>query len=470
MATLAKSSKLKIVQLKSDRKSFDYRMPIKFGGRVVKDVVLQRTCVTLELNGKQRGHGIGEMTMGSAWAWPSKTMSSEQVLRVVTALYDRVVSAAEKIDFGNHPIEHALRVKEQAKQLAIELAEQMKLSEPIPELAIMLVCSSIDAAMHDAFGRLHGKGSFACINRELVPETLDTWLGLEFAGKHLSDFVTEKPTETLPLYHLVGGLDPLSAADIGQRVNDGLPETLEEWIHAEQLTHLKLKLCGTDLDWDVGRTIEVDRIATASGQARPWSFSLDFNEACPNEDYVIDFLERIDRLSRTALERLQYIEQPSARDLRAGKDVTMHRVSRLKPVVIDESLTDLDSLLTARQLGYTGIALKACKGLSESLLMAAAAKHFGMFLCVQDLTCIGSSFMLSSTLAAHIPGIKAVEGNGRQYCPAGNKYWEDIYRPMFRIMGGVVPTELLTDIGLGYRWPKKLLPKGYESLAGQSSS
>ncbi len=305
----------------------------------------------------------------------------------------------------------------------------MKLSEPIPELAVMLACSSIDAAVHDAFGRLHGTSSFACINRELVPETLDKWLGLEFAGKHLSEYVSPKPVETLPLYHLVGGLDPLSTADLGQRVGDGLPETLEEWIQMEQLTHLKLKLCGTDLDWDVGRTIEVDRIASNSGSARPWAFSLDFNEACPNEDYVIDFIERIDRLSRTAIERLQYIEQPSARDLKTRKEVTMHRVSRLKPVVIDESLIDLESLLMARQLGYTGIALKACKGISESLLMAAAAKHFGMFLCVQDLTCIGSSFLQSASLAAHIPGIKAVEGNGRQYCPAGNKYWEEIYRP-----------------------------------------
>jgi L-alanine-DL-glutamate epimerase-like enolase superfamily enzyme len=465
MSILTNSTQIRIVNLKSDRKSYDYRTPIKFGGRVVKDVSLQRTCITLELDGKKQGHGIGEMTMGTAWAWPSKSMSAEQVLRVVSALYDRVAAVATKIEFGTNPIDHAMRLKDEAKKIAVELAEAMKLSEPIPELAVMLACSSIDAAIHDAFGRLHDAGSFACINRELVPETLDKWLGLEFAGKHLSEYVSSKPVETLPLYHLVGGLDPLSDADLGQRVGDGLPETLEEWIQAEQLTHLKLKLCGTDLDWDVGRTIEVDRIASNSGSARPWSFSLDFNEACPNEDYVIDFIERIDRLSRTAIERLQYIEQPSARDLKLRKEVTMHRVSRLKPVVIDESLIDMDSLLTARQLGYTGIALKACKGISESLLMAAAAKHYGMFLCVQDLTCIGSSFLQSASLAAHIPGIKAVEGNGRQYCPAGNKYWEELYRPMFRIMGGVVPTELLTGQGLGFRWPKKLLPKGYESLA-----
>jgi L-alanine-DL-glutamate epimerase-like enolase superfamily enzyme len=465
MTAVSKQTDVRIASIRNERQSFDYRAPVKFGGRVVKDVTVQRTFVTLEERGKNKSFGIGEMTMGTAWAWPSRTMSPEQVTRCVLGLYDRIAAAAAKIEFGTHPIDHAMRLKEESKQIAIDLAASMKLTEPIPELAIMLACSSIDAAMHDAFGRLHKSTAFACIDRHHLPDNLDKWLGLEFAGKHLSEFVSAKPIETLPLYHLVGGLDPLSSADLNQRLNDGLPETLEEWIQAEQLTHLKIKLCGTDLDWDVGRTVEVDRIATMSGQARPWSFSLDFNEACPNEDYVIDFIERIDRLSKTAIERLQYIEQPSARDLKTKKDVTMHRVSRLKPVVIDESLVDLESLETAKQLGYTGVALKACKGISESLLMAAAARHYGMFLCVQDLTCIGASFLTSASLAAHIPGISAVEGNGRQYCPIGNQAWEEIYRPMFRILGGVVPTELLTGLGLGFRWPKKLLPKGFEALA-----
>ena len=42
-----------------------------------------------------------------------------------------------------------------------------------------------------------------------------------------------------------------------------------------------------------------------------------------------------------------------------------------------------------RELGYSGVALKACKGHSEALLMGAAAQKYGMFLCVQDLTCPG---------------------------------------------------------------------------------
>ena len=40
--------------------------------------------------------------------------------------------------------------------------------------------------------------------------------------------------------------------------------------------------------------------------------------------------------------------------------------------VIDESLVDYDALLLAREQGYTGVALKACKGHTEALFAAAA--------------------------------------------------------------------------------------------------
>ena len=115
-----------------------------------------------------------------------------------------------------------------------------------------------------------------------------------------------------------------------------------------------------------------------------------------------------------------------------------------------ESLVDYDSLLLARELGYSGIALKACKGQSESLLLAAAGQKFGMFLCVQDLTCPGFSFLHSAALAARIPGVAAIEGNGRQYCPAANRRWRAQYPPMFDIKDGTVGTSVLNGVGLGF--------------------
>ena len=118
--------------------------------------------------------------------------------------------------------------------------------------------------------------------------------------------------------------------------------------------------------------------------------------------------------------------------------------------MIDESLTGYDALLKAVELGYSGVALKACKGQTESLLMGAAAQKLGLFLCVQDLTCPGASFLHSASLAARIPTVAAIEGNGRQYCPAPNARWAPRYPGMFRVADGSVKTGELDGVGLGF--------------------
>jgi len=118
--------------------------------------------------------------------------------------------------------------------------------------------------------------------------------------------------------------------------------------------------------------------------------------------------------------------------------------------VIDEALVDYEALLACRDLGYSGVALKACKGQSESLLAAAAAQKFDMFLCVQDLTCPGASYLHSCSLAARIPGIAAIEGNARQYCPGPNARWARLYAGLFDITDGTVETGRLSEHGLGF--------------------
>lgn len=459
-------SKIAVVEAESEKFPYLYRSPLKFGGRVVKDVTVFRVALSLEdQNTKKKAHGIGEMTMGTAWAWPSASLTPEMALKTVIVLAERIVAAATSLLADQHPLHLASQIKPIAKRLAEELAASMKLTEAIPDLAIALAVSPLDIALHDAYGRLHGKNSFDCFTHEHVGTDLSHFLGEEFLGKDFSEIIAPKTAPTLFLYHLVGSLDPLSKDDLNRKIDDGLPETLEDWIRSQQLSHLKIKLTGKELDADVGRVVEIDRIASRAFPTKQFSYSLDFNEACENEDYVIDFLERLERLNREAVPKIHYIEQPMGRDLRLRKEVTMHRVSRLKPVVIDESLTDLEMLRFAKQQGYSGVAVKACKGISDSILLSAAAKRWGMKIYVQDLTCIGGSFMASASLASRIQGVTAVEGNGRQYCPAGNKDWESLYRPMFKILGGVVPTELLNGVGMGFSWPRNILSKKYADLS-----
>lgn len=449
---MGKATDIAIKDITTESRAFMYRSPMKFGGRVVEDCTVLRCNVAVTAgSSRKKVVGTGEMTMGNAWAWPSK-IPAPLTLKLLLELAERLVDHARALAPSGDPLQITHQLAKERDAIAADFAKERNLQEPIPKLAVMLAVSPLEAAIHDAFGRAHGRNSFDCMTSEFLNEDLSAYLGEEFVGSYPDKYLSAKPKPTMPLYHLVGALDPLSDDDLRTKVGDGLPETLEQWLQTDGISHLKIKLAGNDLDWDVGRIIEVNRVAEKVAPERKWRVSLDFNEQCPNEDYVLDLIERIERLSRPALDRVQYIEQPTPRDLTLRTEMTVHRIARLRPIVIDESLTDLESLRLARQRGYTGIALKACKGQSECLLMAAAAGHHQMFTCVQDLTCIGGSFLHSASLASRLPGVVAIEGNGRQYCPAGNEAYMASYAPMFRVRYGTIPTQLLDGVGLGFQW------------------
>jgi L-alanine-DL-glutamate epimerase-like enolase superfamily enzyme len=126
----------------------------------------------------------------------------------------------------------------------------------------------------------------------------------------------------------------------------------------------------------------------------------------------------------------------------------MHAASKIVPVVIDESLTGKDAFLQALEMGYSGAALKACKGQSQALLMAALGKKKEVFLCMQDLTCPGESLLQSVSLAAHVPTVKAIEANAHQYVPAANKGWSERFPGVFQVRDGLVHTAGLDGPGL----------------------
>jgi hypothetical protein len=68
---------------------------------------------------------------------------------------------------------------------------------------------------------------------------------------------------------------------------------------------------------------------------------------------------------------------------------------------------------------------------------------------VQDLTCPGASLIHSAGLAAHVPGVTAIESNARQYCPAANEPWKERFPGIFHIREGRMQTGVLTGPGLG---------------------
>lgn len=452
-----KSTDVQILDVKIDFEPVSFRTPLKFGGRVVDHTYLINAAVKVETRNGHHATGYGSMPVGNVWAWPSATVTPPQSEEAMKAYAEKFAELFSSYPEYAHPIEIQFNVGAEFHHQAKKVSDKLGISEPLPQLAQLVATSSIDAALHDAYGRVHKNNCFNLLSADYCNRDLAYFLDEQFSGEYLDRYTLRKPTASLPLYHLVGALDPLTDSDVSERPNDGLPCTLGEWIAADGLTHLKIKLSGENLHWDIDRVLAIEKIAAESQAKRDcteWFYSCDFNEKCESAEYVIDFLHKVKSSSTAAYDRIQYIEQPTSRDLDAASAVKMHKVAELKPVVIDEALVDYESLLQCRELGYSGVALKACKGVTESLFAAAAAQKFGMFLCVQDLTCPGASFLQSCSLAARIPGITAVEGNARQYCPEPNTKWAKRYPEMFKISTGQVGTGKLSESGIGFHLPE----------------
>ncbi len=443
---------IRILEVRHHSEDFRLRMPYRFGGRTITHLTLLNVSVLVR-NGRGRtAPGAGSMPLGNAWAFPSSRVTHDQSLQAMQELAERIASLTARHPQRAHPIDLYRGLEPHYLEAAARVSAENGLAEPIPRLCALVVASAFDLAIHDAFGKVNEVNAYQAYGPEYMDRDLSHYLGEDFKGEWLDRYLRTGPASHLHLYHSVGASDPLDSPDRGPAVEDGLPQTLAEWIAAEGLTHFKVKLNGGDLGLDVDRIVDIERVVSAcQGKrgVREWKYSLDFNEGCRDVDYLLDFLGEIGRRAPSVRARLQYVEQPTSRNLAGPPRILLHRAAREVPLVADEALVDLESFRLAREVGYSGVALKTCKGQSQSLLLAAAARKHGAYLCVQDLTCPGLSLVHSAGLAAHLPGVHALEANSRQYIPSANRRWMSKFPDLFRITDGRLGTAGLTGTGLG---------------------
>ena len=445
------STDARMEELRIDFEDFLYRAPYKFGGREVDRVTVLNVHCRIHTKAGKSAAGFASMPMGNVWSFPAPELPYATTLGAMKLLAQKIAQTTRAFPDFVHPLE-ANRVLEPAYfGLASEVTVEMRLPVRVPRLCALVTGSAFDAAFHDAFGRLHGRNSFSMCGPDFLRYDLSNYLTPEFRGESLERYIQKKASPRIQMYHSVGASDPLTGEEVKKPIRDGLPESLEEWIPYSGVTAIKIKLNGADLAWDVDRVAAIDTVTIAAQAKRgvtEWIYSLDFNERCPNVQYLLDFERQLKGKAPAAFDKVQYIEQPTARDLAANPRNTMFEAAKLRPVVIDESLTGLESLMMAREMGYTGVALKACKGQSQSLLMAAAAQKYKMFRCVQDLTCPGAALVHSAGIASHVPGVTGLEANAREYVPAANKGWEKRFPGIFDVRNGYLDTSTLDGVGL----------------------
>ncbi len=430
------------------------RTPLKFGTGIVEAVTSCTVRAVVENRAGQVAEGLGHILLSDLWAFPSAVVPHEQrdkaMRRAAEEFCKLLLDSAE---FG-HPIDLYMQVKGEISSLLAAISAELNLADSMPLLAGLVCASPADAALHDAFGKVNDISSYDGYGPDFTGWDLSKYCGPDFEGKYISDYIHPSFKPELPIFHLVGGVDKLTRVELtNEDPQDGLPVSLDQWIERDGIRCFKVKLRGNDIDWDVERTAQVAAVIQQTYQRLDiqdsFYLSTDSNEMNESPETVVEYLHKLRERSPLAYDALLYLEQPTERDLSHSR-FDMGPVAALKPVVVDEGVTDIDRLDLAIELGWSGIGLKTCKGHSASLLYVAKAKETGMVVTFQDLTNPGLSLVHEAGFAARIDTLRGFEYNARQYLPNERPDVQATHPELFAVRDGLVRTGSLGQTGLGY--------------------
>lgn len=447
---MAKPTDIRVTEAALSYIPISLRVPLKFGAQTVTRVTCARVRVRVEDRAGRSAEGWGETPLSVAWVWPSTLDwdERERRMRAFTELLSREIVAFGEV---GHPME--LGDKLQRHRLHDLLAE----TQPgMPHLAALVCHSLFDLAIYDAFATLLERPVFSTLGAEFLSQDLAHFLDgdAQFSGKTPADFLQPKQTR-LPVWQLVGGLDPLEACDLtGGEPDDGYPVLLRDWIRTDGLNCLKIKLRGTDATWDYERLVRVGQISAEEGCEH---LTADFNCTVTDPAYVCEILDRLLAEHPEIHRRTLYIEQPFPYDLEANR-INVRSVSQRKPLFLDESAHDWRFVRLGRELGWTGVALKTCKTLTGALLSLCWARAHGMQLMVQDLTNPMLAQIPHVLLAAHAGTIMGVESNAMQFYPEASTAEARIHPGIYHRRKGVLDLSTLGPTGFGYRVAEIMRP------------
>ncbi len=285
--------------------------------------------------------------------------------------------------------------------------------------------SLVERAVMDALARHAGLSFFSAVRTNLYQirggEIHDGLRGLQPA-----DWLPAERATSILVRQTVGLSDPISTDDIptGQRLDDGLPQSLEEHITQSGMQCFKVKIT-PDVNHTRYRMLRVAEVCERHlGSA--YLVTLDANELFQNMlqlDALIAALRATPQLS-TFLRNVLVIEQPLARQVAMAADhaEAIRRLCNWRPVIIDESDGTLEAYAQAMEFGYRGTSSKSCKGPVKSILNAGLtwlANRRGTgndyLMTGEDLTCLGVVPVQADLALASTLGLAHVERNAHHY-------------------------------------------------------
>ncbi len=387
------------------------RLPFRFGVATLREAREAVIRVRIETTAGDDAWGSAAELLAPKWFDKNMALSNEEnmeqlrrSLRSACTLYKQADSATA---FGLFASQYEAQIGFCAEQ----------------NLNSLIACygpALLDRAVLDGLCRLTGTSFYEAIQRNLVglKQTSFAKVANDFDfGAFLTSLT---PRRRIQARHTVGLVDPITAADqsADERVNDGLPETLEEVIEAYGHRTFKIKVSG-DIEADLQRLTAIG--AVLDRMAGDYKVSLDGNEQYDSVGEVLALWQAMAEAPALSDFRaaILYIEQPIKRHAAATAD--MRPLAAHRPVIIDESDAHFDAFPKARTLGYTGVSSKTCKGIYRSLVNLARCRAWtaedggAYFLSGEDLTTQPGVSVQQDLALVSLLGLTHVERNGHHY-------------------------------------------------------
>ena len=401
---------LRLIEASFHERPVTLRLPFRFGVVTLTEAPQAFVRARIKLADGREGEGVSAELLVPKWFDKSPALTNEdnfnQLRRSLKLARGRMLDAEADTAFG-------LSASVEAGHHAA--CAQAGLNGLVASFGLAL----IERAIIDALGRLEGASVFELTRANRLGLTAAT--ATDLAGFDFDAFLTDlAPAPSIFARHTVGLVDALTRAETaGKRLDDGLPESLEEVIAAYGHHHFKLKVAGS-LDADIDRLSRI--AAVLDRMTEPYFATLDGNEQFENADAVIALWRRIGaepRLTRLK-SAILFVEQPIARAKALAEPI--HALASEVAVEIDESDADIGVFPAGRALGYRGISAKSCKGFYRALLnrarivrwnAEAGADHY--FMSAEDLTTQAGVAVQQDLALATLVGATHVERNGHHY-------------------------------------------------------
>lgn len=287
------------------------------------------------------------------------------------------------------------------------------------QLTSSFASALLERAMLDGVCRLANKSMFEMLQQNqlgFIPGKLHH----ELAGVDFAQVMPRRPVTNINIRHTVGIFDPLTDEDwpASQRLNDGLPETLYDYITQQGIRLFKVKISG-DIDADLNRLARLWEIMPM--HAEP-AITLDANEAFSDLESFATFVRRFEQEQLGLFQHVLYIEQPLPRRLAFNEQAAriIPEIAKAKSVIIDESDGSLDSYHRALQIGYDGTSHKNCKGFFKSLANLCLAARYASdvrstVISAEDLQNLPVVPLQQDFVSVGILGLDHCERNGHHY-------------------------------------------------------